>query len=584
MRNPSEFHASPDLARFLQPLMLLRVLLVSLFLGALILLQIRQRQTYFGPVLSLHYLLIASVYLLSLLYVLLYRHYRNDRRFAYGQLLGDTLFITVLIYATGGIDSIFSFLYILIIITASILLLRKGSLIVASASGILYGALLDLHFYGILHPAGGRIGPLGETEAPFILYKILVTTAAFYLVAYLSGYLSETLRQSRVELQSRQADLDTLEVLNQTIVASIGQCLVATDPSERIILFNPAAEATFEFPRWKVLGMPLLEILPFLKDHQTALQPAPQGTLGYRTLILDIPWNAPPKPARFLRVTVSPLPLASPGPQGRIYLFQDMTEIRRIEEEKKHVEGLALMGEVAAAMAHEIRNPLASISGSIQMLKGSLPPDPINDRLMEITLREITRLESLVKDFLLFARPRKAAMKTFFLDRLIQDTLTLFVNSLPPPKRTKVEFDMPENIPITSDPEQLKQVFWNLFLNAAEAMAGEGSLGIAAHPPSAPDQYGSSFIHVTVMDSGPGFSKEALARIFTPFFTTREGGSGLGLATVRRIVEGLGGTVSGENSLDGSKGAIIHVRLPVAPGNEPPRPYFFVRNTHPGMV
>jgi two-component system sensor histidine kinase PilS (NtrC family) len=249
--------------------------------------------------------------------------------------------------------------------------------------------------------------------------------------------------------------------------------------------------------------------------------------------------------------------------KGFILIFQDVTEIKKIEEEMKKVEGLAIIGELAAGVAHEIRNPMASISGSIQMLAEGLEKDNVNRQLMDIVSREINRLNHLVNDFLLFARPKKANLQEFDLNQLILESLELFQNSQHWTKKTNLVTDFRHDIRLESDPEQIKQVLWNLFLNAQEAMPDGGSLHVAIELNADETYTDHKRVKIVVRDTGNGFDEKALSQIFTPFFTTKEGGSGLGLATVKRIVEGLKGEVSGSNHPEG--GARIIILLPESP-------------------
>ena len=273
----------------------------------------------------------------------------------------------------------------------------------------------------------------------------------------------------------------------------------------------------------------------------------------------------------YLRLSLSPLLLEGGNAKGHILIFQDLTSIKEIEEEMKKREGLALIGELAAGVAHEIRNPLASISGSIQMLKENLDEDNVNSRLMDITLREIARLNHLVKDFLIFARPKEANLASFDLSQLITDTLLLFKKSDRWTANIDVATHFHSPIRISSDPDQLKQVLWNLFLNASEAMEKGGRLLVSMAPanrpesPSTHDVQGGA-VEIIVRDSGEGFTEKALDHLFSPFYTTKRGGSGLGLAIVKRIVDGLQGDVSGKNHPSG--GAEIRITLPLLP--EPP--------------
>jgi two-component system sensor histidine kinase PilS (NtrC family) len=541
--------------------MFLRVLFVSLLLGASVFVQVKATRTAFGDIQTYHYLLIAAIYCITVLYVILLKRLNNLIRFAYLQLLVDTVLVTAIIYATGGIESIFSFLYILTIINGSIILYRKGGMIAASSCSILYGLLIDLHYFRMIEPLGSRLAQPADYQSSYIFYMILVNIAAFYLVAFLSSYPSEQARKSRVELKAKQQDIIKLEALNEWIIRSMTSGLITLDDQDKILLFNPAAEALFGIPSGACTGQKLLEALPFLRGHLRlgVHEWNPHGTK--RQDFIDLPYPRPSGERVFLRCSESPLRLPDGMEGGRILFFQDMTQMKEIEEEMKRVEGLALIGELAAGIAHEIRNPMASISGSIQMLKESLEMDDVKTKLMEIMLREINRLNTLVSDFLLFARPKQSSAQSVDLNQLILDSLELFKNSAKWTEKIRVETHFHGPMTIQSDPEQIKQVLWNIFLNAVEAMRSGGVLSVRTEFVNVAEPHGGArkMAQITFRDTGEGFSNKALQFLFTPFFTTKEGGSGLGLAIVKRIVEGLKGRVSGKNHPDG--GAEITVWL-----------------------
>lgn len=548
--------------------MLLRLLIVSLLLGASAFIQIRETRAYFGEIQTSHYLLIATIYFLTFIYIILFKTLKNLTRQAYLQLLVDTFFITAIIYSTGGIDSIFSFLYILTIINAATILYRRGGMIIASSSSILYGLLLDLHYYDVIDPFGSRWDYGLEYQSFNIFYTIVVNIAAFYLVAFLSSIGSEQARKSQVELKAKEDDYIKLEALNEWIIRSIKSGLVTLDGHGKIILFNPAAEDIFGISSSEVIGRNIINVFPFLKYHlEKKEEEISVRETGNPPQFIDLPYLGNQEKGLSLRFFISPLRIPNGDQKGRILFFQDITEMKRIEEEMKKVEGLALIGELAAGIAHEIRNPMASISGSIQMLKEGLNKDDMDGRLMDIILREINRLNNLVNDFLLFARPKPSGIREFDLKPLIIESLELFKNSGKWKDQMKVETYFHGDIRLVSDPEQIKQVLWNIFLNAVEAMPDRGTLHVSAElvrdrkfPESKREM-----VRIMVRDNGRGFSEKALQYLFTPFFTTKEGGSGLGLAIVKRIVEGLRGTVYGANHPDG--GAIITVLLQKQPSH-----------------
>ena len=553
-----------ELSGRLQKLMFLRVLFVSLLLGASVFLQVRDTKTYFGDIQTAHYALIAAIYFLTVLYILLLKTVRDLVALAYSQLLMDIVLVTAVIFTTGGIESIFSFLYILTIINGSIMLYRRGGLIVATFSSILYGLLLDLHFYGIIHPIGSPLGFSAVYRSSYIFYMITVNVAAFYLVAFLSSFVSEQARRSRVELREKQHDLVQLEALNQWIIRSISSGLITMDREGKIILFNPAAEEIFAMRSGAAIGRSIIEVLPGLRSHLEAIGRT-HAVESRARKFFDLNYARPDGKKVFLRCSMSPLSLPEGEQKGEILLLQDLTELKQIEEEMKKVEGLALIGELAAGIAHEVRNPLASISGSIQMLREERGRSEMSGQLMDIILREIGRLNNLVSDFLLFARPKQTKIEQFDLNQLILDSLTIFKGREEWMSRIRVETDFPNSLVLGSDPEQLRQVLWNLFLNACEAMPKGGLLRVKTEKTVfwAPDDARREMVKITIRDTGEGFSQKALDQLFIPFFTTKEGGTGLGLAVVKRIVEGLKGKVSGKNHSQG--GAEITMLLPSTP-------------------
>jgi len=398
----------------------------------------------------------------------------------------------------------------------------------------------------------------------YIFYIIVVNIAAFYLVAFLSSYPSEQARKSRVELRAKQDDIIKLEALNEWIIRSITSGLITLDDQGRIILFNPASERIFGIDARLAIGSPVTDILPELKPYCVIPAVSDHQQKVSQTFI-DLPYKRSDEREVFLRFSISPLILPEMGQKGQILAFQDMTDMRKIEEDMKRVEGLAMIGELAAGIAHEIRNPMASISGSIQMLKEGLDQDDVNSRLMGIILREINRLNHLVNDFLLFARPKRANFRNFDLHQLIIEALELFKKSGKWTEKlaATTHFDSP--IQMESDPEQIKQVLWNLFLNAIEAMPDGGSLHITTHLLDDQNVHTNNgkMVEVKIRDTGEGFSDNTLSHLFTPFFTTKDEGSGLGLAIVKRIIEGLDGSVHGANHSDG--GAEITILLHPSP-------------------
>jgi len=552
-------YAQKETLSRLQLLMFLRVGFVSLLLGVAIIIQVRETKTYFGEILNAHYLLIALVYFLTFFYVVVLGYIKNLSKFAYLQLLIDTIFITTIIYTTGGIESIFSFLYLLNIISGGTILYRRGGMIIASFSSVLYGAFLDLSYYELIKPMGYYSAYLQTYQSSEIFYRVLVNVAAFYLVGFLSGFLSEQTQKSRAELKVKQKDIADLEMLKENIIQSISSGLVALDRHGKIIVFNRGAERIFNIDSSDAIRKNINDIIPFVVPYLKPNNPNKFSQLSHKGSggqQID------------LLLSISPLQEQDGSKKGEILVLQDTTRIREMEREVKRMENLAVLGELAAGIAHEIRNPLASISGSIQVLDDSLSEEdaPINKRLMEIILREINRLDHLVNDFLRFARPQRPEIEEFDLNQLIMDTLYIFQNSQDRYQHLDIETKFSGPLRIKSDPQQLKQVLWNILLNACEAMPDTGVIHVSTDRVTESDGKGKSIesVRVKAEDNGPGIDPKVMKNMFRPFSTTKKGGSGLGLAIVRRIVEGLGGKVSGENLASG--GTAITILLPLSVG------------------
>jgi len=556
MVNKDQDPATQQTFSRLRLLMFLRVALVSLLLGVAIIIQVRETKTFFGEIVNAYYCLIAAVYLLTFLYVIAFRYVRNLTKFAYVQILLDTILITAIIHTTGGIESMFSLVYPLSIISGSIILYRRGGLMVASFSIILYGALLDLNYYGLINSIGSYSLYPQAYQSDEVFYRILVNGAAFYVVSFLSSFLSEQSLRSETALKAKQRDMADLEMLNENIIQSISSGLVAVDEYRKIIVFNKGAEGLFDVESTGAIRRDVYEVIPFIQPYLDGKNPNKFNQIVYQ---------GSDRKQIDLLLNISSLTDQDGNKKGDILFFQDMTRMREMEREVKRMEDLAMLGELAAAIAHEIRNPLASISGSIQVLDDSLSREDalINERLMDIISREINRLNHMVSDFLQFARPQSKEVEKFDLNQLIGETLYIFQNGQSWSSHLEVEKKLSGPLEMGSDPQQLKQVLWNILLNASEAMPKGGVISVSTEKVNGFDGSGGSAecVKIKVEDNGSGISPKVIKDMFNPFSTTKKGGSGLGLAIVKRIVDGLGGEVSGQNLAGG--GAAITIVLPL---------------------
>ena len=407
-----------DFIRTLKWIMFFRVLFTTLLLGSTIVFQLRRSPSFLAEPLLFIYGLTIGIYVLSFVYTIFLRRVKRELLFAYIQVVMDTIVVTLIIYVTGGFSSIFSFLYLVVIIYSSMILFRRGSMIMAALCSIQYGILVDLEYFGLLTPFVVEDSMSGLIYTwNYAIFKILITMVACFAVSFLSSLLSEQERRTRKDLLA-------------------------------------------------------------------------------------------------------------------------------MEEHVKRVEKMAAIGEMAAGLTHEIKNPLASLTGSIQMLRDDIPRSSDHDKLMQIILREADRLSSLANNFLLFARPQVGKTESIELKEALSETLELFERDSTGRDRILITKIFIPNIWIEMDASHLRQILWNLLLNAAESIKGSGRIDIKMIPPM------NSFVGIQVTDTGCGISKERVDSIYDPFFTTKSTGTGLGLSIVHRILESYNGWIEVVSEID----------------------------------
>lgn len=544
-------------------LMLLRAIVITFLLGMTTLIQLKQAPSYLTPFLIYLYIFVGTVYFLTFVYALTINRINNLSFFAYLQITADTFLITFLVYFTGGKESVFLFMYFLSIITASILAYREGGFLVASLCSILYGGLLCLEFYGIIPHISGKVWGKGGYQSIDLFYSVLINISAFYLVAFLSSLLSEQARRSKSELQKKQVDLDQLEALNKDIIQSITSGLLTTDLEGKVTFFNRAAGEITGYSFSQVYHSRVEEILPFLKDRRGIFEDTPSA--NHRPFRFESEFKRQDGDVLYLGFSTSTLRDSKGEKLGNILTFQDLTKFKEMEERIKMVDRLAAVGRLSAGIAHEMRNPLASVSGSIQVLRDELKLEGRNKRLVDIAIRETERLNSLITDFMLFAQPGLGKKGIVDIAGIINDTLDEFICGPEWNKDIEVFREFSGDIKVEADPKQLAQVFWNLFINAVQAMreGGELRIEVGSLGPMSGDQLPAANIsEVIVTDTGCGIPKESLDKIFDPFFTTRDGGTGMGLAIAYKIVESCQGKIVVRSKV--GQGTSFTIYLPVA--------------------
>jgi two-component system sensor histidine kinase PilS (NtrC family) len=481
-------------------------------------------------------------YAFALFYLVLLSFWEEHRIQSLLQVLTDLALVTLVVYITGGVDSSLNFLYPLIIIVSSILLPRSWSYLTAALAFILYGTVLELTYFGIVPSYSTTHPELGALQA-----IIFVNLFAYLAVAYLTGLLAAKLRQVDVKLKHTRGALQNLQAVHENIIQSISGGLITTGLDGHITLVNTAGQRLLERSEEDLLGEPV---------HRLFLDPLPQvGSERSRT---EVRFVTPNSFRKTFRVMVSTLTVPNRETLGYVYTFDDLTEIRRLERDLRMQDRLAAVGRLAAAIAHEIRNPLTSIAGSASMLSAISDLSEEHRQLLGIVTRESERLNGIITDFLAYSRGKKYQFEKIDLLPLLEDTLTLLENRLIAEKtgiHIERRYTVKEALTL-ADGDKIKQVFWNFSENAIRAMRSGGTLTISLE--AAGDDWQINFA-----DTGSGMNPQVIEKIFEPFQSEFEGGTGLGLAIVYQIVQAHEGKVWARSKP--GQGSVFVLRLRRAP-------------------
>jgi len=539
--------------RKLAALILIRAAISTILLGSATFAQITAPGSFPG---NPFFFLIGLTFALTIAYALTLRFAEKRRWLVDLQLASDALVVSAFIYFTGGITSYFSSLYVLPIIAASTVEFRRGGIMVATFSAVLYGGLVLWQYFaasGLLHDswlAASFISLPARTTAQYI---VALNVFGFFAVALLSGSLAEGMRSAGVQLEAASSTIADLQALNQHVVDSLPSGLATTDPQHRILTFNHAAETITGYPASAVVGRPIAEVLqlppPFLEELQRSGQGTAPRRIDYRFKTGDARTE--------IEIGLGASHLKLPGDRaGRLFTFQDVTAVKKLERDVRMQQRLAAVGEMAAGIAHEIRNPLASMSGSIQILRQELPLSTEQGQLMDIVLRESERLNSTIRSFLAYARPQRFAIQRFDVRRALNDTALLLRNSSEVHEGHVIDVQTPDaELWYEADEGQIKQIVWNLATNGLRAMSDGGCLRLSGSIDRASDA-----VVISVEDQGVGIPADELDKLFQPFHGSFARGSGLGLAIVHRIVTDYNGEIQ-VSSQQGS-GTRVSVRLP----------------------
>jgi two-component system sensor histidine kinase PilS (NtrC family) len=500
-------------------------------------------------------------YVLGLFFLIYNQLGRDYLLQAYLQIFSDILVITALVHFTGDLDSNYFSLYLVTIILASVLLPRPRAFLVAAVCFVCMGIMLELAYLPSLYPQFVRrylaldflaSSSLAPADTGTLEVKILASLLGFFAVTYLSTHLAESLRKTGAELRHKTGQVASLYAIKENIIQSMRGGLITTDLSGAVQEVNPAGCAILGYKSEELTGRSILELLTALReDGESAFDPSAPYTRR------EIVYQRPGGEHRTLGVSASALQVPEIGVAGYVYTFQDLTEEKHREAEYRAKDRMATLGRLAAGIAHEIRNPLASIAGSIKLLPTVANLNEDQSKLVDIVSRESARLDKLVSDFLVYAREQRCEFRPADLVNLVEETLLLLEHHPLLARGCRVERRLPRQPVMASvDPDKIRQVFWNICDNALKAMPDGGTLTAEL------DDANPEVARISFEDTGPGLAPQQLEKIFEPFVPGFSNGTGLGLAIVHQIVQGHHGRIR-VHSRPG-KGAKFLVELPRA--------------------
>jgi two-component system, NtrC family, sensor histidine kinase PilS len=475
------------------------------------------------------------------------------------------LLVSASVALTGGISSLFTSLYVLPIVAASMAQFRRGALQVAAWSSLLYAAVVAGQYFGVNAPGAATLAGMFDAPLPpprAAMYTVTLNIGGLFAVALLAGALAERVRKADVRLEQASERIADLQFFNQYVIDNLVSGLATADEHHRLLTFNRSAVQITGYPMGDAVGRHAPDVLQLPVEFMARLD---EDLLKARSKRADLHYRRLDGALIMLGVAVAQLPLPD-GRRGYLYTFQDVTEVKRLEREAQLQKRLAAVGEMAAGIAHEIRNPLASMSGSMQILREELELTEDQSQLMDIVLRESERLNETIRSFLAYARPQHAMLQQLDLRRVLQDTATLLRNSHEVAERHAVRLDLP-NHPVTveGDENHVRQIVWNLATNGLRAMPQGGTLTMrAAH------DAGADGAILTVTDEGVGIRPDEVDAIFQPFRGSFGKGTGLGLAIVHRLLSDYNATIRVESQP--GRGTTFRVRFPAVGCAEPAEP------------
>jgi two-component system sensor histidine kinase PilS (NtrC family) len=501
------------------------------------------------------FLLVGLTYALSIAFIITLRSVDRRPWLVDAQFAGDALIVTGFIGVSGGVASFFSSLYLVPIIAASTIRFRRGAVQVAFFSALLYTGLAVAQYVDV-GPLSGLLRPYAPVlpTQTFAFYTVAINLFGFLAVALLSGSLAERLRRADARLERASHEIADLTAYNEHVIDSLHSGLATTDRNGRVLTFNRAAGLITALAPGPVIGRDIAEVLHLPGAFRASLT----GLTDGRSVRHDTAYRRPDGVTVDIGLTVTPLRFPDDA-RGFLFTFQDVTDVKQLESQMRMRQRLAALGEMAAGIAHEIRNPLASMSGSIQMLRQSLHLSDEQAQLMDIVLRESDRLNDTIRSFLAYARPQHFDVSRLDLRVVVQEAAALLRNSADVRTDHAIEVDVPgDPVWFQADGAQMRQIVWNLATNGLKAMSGGGRLRLAVGTGTAAN--GTREVRLTVEDTGRGMPAAEVEGMFQPFSSRFEGGTGLGLAIVHRIVTDYNGTVRVRSAV--GQGTTIDVHFP----------------------